>query len=423
MSDAPEQTGTPAVPTIAIVGAGIAGATAALTLRSAGFAGRVVLIGDEAEEPYRRPPLSKDVLRGTMPAERTRLKATTTWQEQDIELRTSCRVTDVDAAARSLTFDDGSVLAYDQLLLATGGAPRALPGTDGLDGVHTLRTLADVPRLHRALTPGTHVLVVGSGLIGAEVAASARAMDCEVTLLESESAPLSRVLPPVVGAVYAGLHRSHGARLHTDVTVKSVERDGESLVATDFDGTRYRADAVVVAIGMRPETELAERAGVAVDNGIVVDEYFATSVPGIFAAGDVANHPNLVLGGRQRIEHWQNAQEQGAAAARSMLGERTPFARVPWAWSDQYGVSLQITGWPAAGDDVVVRGDLDALDFVAIFHREGRLVGAVGVNRAAEIRAVRTLVTSAPYADPALLADPGTDLAKVDPATLTPAPA
>ncbi|MGH3951061.1 MAG: oxidoreductase C-terminal domain-containing protein, partial [Pseudonocardiaceae bacterium] len=181
----------------------------------------------------------------------------------------------------------------------------------------------------------------------------------------------------------------------------------------------WLADTVVVAIGMAPRTELAEQAGIAVDNGIVVDEFFHTSAPGVYAGGDVANQPNLVLGGRHRVEHWQSAQEQGAAVAKSMLGDRTPFARVPWCWSEQYGVNLQVTGWPAAGDDLTVRGDVTALDFTAIFHREGRLVGAVGVNRAAEVRALRRLVTEAPYAEADVLADPGTDLAKLDPATLS----
>lgn len=407
--------------TVAIVGTGVAGATTALTLRSEGFGGRVVLIGDEPEEPYRRPPLSKDVLRGTMPHERTRLRPSTTWQEQDIELRTGTWVTEVDVATRTLKFDDGPDLGFDRLLLATGGRPRALPETEGLEGVYTLRTLSDVPRLHQALAPGTRVLVIGAGLIGAEVAASARAMDCAVTMVEAESAPLSRLLPLAVSAVYAGLHRSHGVDLHTDVTLKSVHQDARGVVATDFDGRTYEADAAVVAIGMRPNTELAEQAGIAVDNGIVVDEYFATSVPGVYAAGDVANQPNLVLGGRHRVEHWQNAQEQGAAAAKSMLGDRTPFERVPWCWSDQYGVALQVTGWPAAGDDLTLRGDLDALDFTAIFHRKGRLVGAVGVNRAAEIRALRKLIAEAPFAEARLLADPETNLATVDPAGLSPA--
>lgn len=404
--------------TAAIVGTGVAGATAALTLRSEGFDGRVVLIGDEPDEPYRRPPLSKDVLRGSMPGEKTRLRPSQTWEQQDIELRTGTEVTGVDVDARTLSFESGEELPYDLLLLATGGRPRALPQAAGLDGVHLLRTLSDVPALRERLIPGSSVLVIGAGLIGAEVAASARALECSVMMLEAEPTPLSRLLPPVISDVYADLHRKQGVDLYTGVDVAHIERVDLGLLATDVEGTHWLADTVVVAIGMVPRTELAERAGLEVGNGIVVDEHFQTSAPGAFAAGDVANQPNVLLGGRHRVEHWQSAQEQGAAAAKSMLGERTPYARVPWCWSDQYGVNLQVTGWPVAGDDLTVRGDIEALDFTALFHREGRLVGAVGVNRAAEVRAVRKLITDAPYADPALLAGPETNLAKADPALL-----
>ncbi|MGH3517784.1 MAG: NAD(P)/FAD-dependent oxidoreductase [Haloechinothrix sp.] len=404
---------------VAIVGSGVAGATAALTLRSEGFDGRVVLIGDEPDEPYRRPPLSKDVLRGSMPQERTRLKPPQTWQQQDIELLTGTTVTRVDVGAQTLDLGDRGELCYDKLLLATGGRARRLPQTAPLAGVYTLRSLADVPAPRAALTPGSSVLVIGAGLIGAEVAASARAMECSVMMLESEHTPLSRLLPPAISRVYADLHREQGVDLFTGVDVRRLERVDLGLLASDAHDNHWLADTVVVAIGMVPRTELAEQAGIEVDNGIVVDEFFQTSAPGVYAAGDVANQPNLVLGGRHRVEHWQSAQEQGAAAAKSMVGDRTPFARVPWCWSDQYGVNLQVTGWPVAGDNVTVRGDLDALDFTAIFHRQGRLVGAVGVNRAAEVRALRKFVTEAPYAAAGVLADPGTDLATIDPATLS----
>lgn len=404
--------------TAAIVGTGIAGATAALKLRGGGFDGPIVLIGDEPEAPYRRPPLSKEYLSGSTPAERIRLRPEDFWQKQDIELRTSTRVASVDVADRVLVFDDGDELAYAQLLLATGGRPRPLPVASGLDGVHTLRTMSDVPALQAALRPGSSVLVIGAGLIGAEVAATARGLDCSVMMLEAEPLPLSRLLPPAVAEVYAGLHRQHGVDLHTGVQVSSLERIDLGLMATDTLGRKWLADTVVVAIGMVPRTELAEAAGLAVDNGIVVDEYFRTSAPGIFAAGDVASTPNLLLGGRHRVEHWTSAQEQGAAAARSMLGELEPYDRVPWCWSDQYGVNLQVTGWPAASDELTVRGSLDELDFTALFHRSGRLVGAVGVNRAAEVRAVRKLIAEAPHAPVDVLADPAVNLAKADPVEL-----
>ncbi|WP_034270347.1 NAD(P)/FAD-dependent oxidoreductase [Haloechinothrix halophila] len=402
-----------------VVGTGVAGATAALTLRSTGYEGRIVLIGEEPDEPYRKPPLSKDVLRGTMPFERTRLRAPQTWEQQDVELRTGERVVDVDVLARKLELDGGERLDYELLLFATGGSPRPLPVADGMAGVHMLRSASDVPALRDRLAEGSRVLVIGAGLIGAEVAATARSRGCAVTMLEAEPTPLSRLLPPRVAGVYADLHRSHGVELHTGVDVTGVERTESGLVTTDADGRGWTADTVVVAIGMVPNTELAERAGIAVDNGILVDEYFETSVPGVFAAGDVANQPNLMLGGRQRIEHWQSAQEQGAAAARNMLGDRTPFSQVPWCWSDQYGVNLQVAGWPMATDDLSIRGEVDSLNFTAVFHRDGRLVGAVGVNRAKEIRALRKLIATAPGAGPELLADDATDLGTLASSTVS----
>jgi 3-phenylpropionate/trans-cinnamate dioxygenase ferredoxin reductase subunit len=387
--------------TIVVVGAGVAGATAALTLRGEGFAGRVVLIGDEPAEPYRRPPLSKDVLRGTTPEHKIRLRPSEFWGQQDIELRTGTSVTDLDPGTRTISLSDGAELGYDKLLLATGGRPRSLPQAAGLRRAHTLRAVADVPALRSALGPDRRLLVIGAGLIGAEVAASARGMGVAVTMLEAAPSPLGRLLPPRIAEVYAALHREHGVELHTGVALERMDADGEGIVAVDRDGRHHRADCAVIAIGMRPCTELAEKAGLVVDDGIVVDEFGATSAPAVFAAGDVANQPNLTLGGRHRVEHWQNAQEHGAATARNMLGARTPFDRVPWCWSEQYKVNLQVCGWPEAGDDLTVRGRLDELDFTALFHRAGRLVGAVGVNRAAEIRTLRQQIAEDPYAVPA----------------------
>lgn len=393
--------------TTVIVGAGIAGASAALRLRSSGFAGRLLLIGDEPHEPYRRPPLSKDLLSGKTPGERTRLRPPETWADQGIELRTGTRVHALRADARKLELDGGETLSYDQLLLATGGRPRRLPQAEGVPGVHTLRGMSDLPELQAALVPDSSVLVVGAGLIGAEVAATARGLGCSVTMLEAEPHPLSRLLPPQVSQVYADLHREHGVELHTGVLIDGLEHTPDGVRATAGDRT-WLADTVIVAVGMVPCTELAEQAGLAVDRtlgGIVVDEYFETTAPGVFAAGDVANQPNPHLGGRHRVEHWTSAQEQGTAAAASMLGERNPYDKVPWCWSDQYGVNLQVTGWPSASDDLTLRGDLAGRDFTAIFHRDARLVGAVGVNRPKEVRTLRKLIAERPDATPDDLSD------------------
>ncbi|QMV21317.1 NAD(P)-binding protein [Streptomyces sp. SCUT-3] len=380
----------PAPRTVAVVGTGVAGTTAALTLRKEGFEGRIVLIGDEPHEPYRRPPLSKDLLRGDVPPERARLKPSSAWAEQGVELLTGTAVTGLDASA--LHFADGSRLPCDRLLLATGARPRTLPRAAGLDRVHTLRTLDDLPALRGDLASGGPLLVVGAGLVGLEVAATARQAGCEVTVLEAADRPLGRVLPPVLGRAVADLHRANGVRVHTGVGLRSLARHGDTLVATGHDGTEWTAAAVLVAVGTVPETALAERAGLAVADGIVVDRYGATGVPHVYAAGDVARRPDPVLGGLHRVEQWNHAQEHGAAVAANMLGGRRPFDAVPWGWTDQYGVVLQFCGHPAVGDDIAVDGDPGGFDFTAVVRRDGRPVGGVAAGRPAGFRALRGLV-------------------------------
>ncbi len=399
--------------TFVIVGSGVAGTTAALTLRTAGFDGRVVLVGDEPREPYPRPPLSKDVLRGETRPEQLRLRPPGFYAKRQVEILAGVSVTELDPAGRTVLLDDGSRLSYDRLLLATGGRARTLAQATGLAGVHTLRSLADAEALRADLRPGRSVLVVGAGFIGAEVAASARTVGCEVTMLEAAPAPLGRVLPPQLARLYIDIHRSHGVDLHTGVGIDRLQQDGSGLLAVATDGRSFAADVVVLGLGMSPEVTLAERAGLAVDNGIVVDEFCATSHPDIYAAGDVANAPDLLLGGRHRVEHWQHAQHQGATAARNMLGQREAFTEVPWCWSDQFDVNLQVCGAPAAWDEVWVRGALDSLNFVAIFARGGLLRGAVGINRGEDVRALRRLIQHAPRTDARLLADSSTDLAEL----------
>jgi len=386
--------------TTVIVGAGIAGASAALRLRSGGCPGRVVLIGDEPHPPYRRPPLSKDLLSGKTPEERIRIRPQEAWSQQGIELRTGTRVVALDVESRKVELADGEQLAYDQLLLATGGRPRELPQARGVPDVFTLRTINDVSALRDKLRPGSSLLVVGAGLIGAEVAATARGIGCAVMMLEAEQCPLSRLLPPQLAEVYTELHRSNGVDLHYGVQVASLERVDLGVLVTDTTGRKWIADTVLVAVGIAPNTELAEQAGLEIDaelGGIVVDEYLQTSAPGVFAAGDVACAPNLHLGGRHRVEHWTSAQEQGAAAAAGMLGERTSFDKVPWCWSDQYGKSLHVAGWPAATDQVSVRGSLEDYEFTAVFHRDDRLVAAVGLNRPKDVRTARKLIAEQPH--------------------------
>ncbi|NBM14185.1 FAD-dependent oxidoreductase [Streptomyces sp. GC420] len=377
--------------TIAIVGTGVAGTTAALTLRKEGFGGRIVLIGDEPEEPYQRPPLSKNMLRHSARPEAARLKPTSTWAEQDIELLTGTKVTGLDADALRLA--DGSQLPYDRLLLATGGRARTLPQAVGLDHVHTLRTLGDVAALRADLQPGGPLLVVGAGLVGLEVAATARAMGCQVTVLESSLQPLGRVLPARLRQEVMELHRAHGVRIHTDVRLERLDRHGDTLVATDHEGTLWEAQTVLVAVGMTPETTLARQAGLDLADGIVVDAYGTTSAPHIYAAGDVACHPDAILRQRVRIEQWNHAQEHGAAVAVNMLpGNHRPYDAVPWGWTNQYGVNLQICGHPAQADELIVQGGLTDFDFAAAAYRSGRLIGGIAAGRPVDFRALRRLV-------------------------------
>lgn len=379
-----------------IVGAGIAGVSAAGALRGEGYDGEIVILGEEPELPYRRPPVSKEIVRGEKTPDEIRIKKAEWYEQQSIGLRLESVVAAVDVAERTVGLATDETIDYDQLLLATGGRARS---PWAATGVRTLRSLADVPRLRGELAAGTRVVVVGAGLIGSEIAASANGLGCEVTLLETASLPLPHLLPPQLGEMYLDLHKTAGTDLHTDVTVTSIEDDGEQTVVHAGDGRSWAAPIVVVAVGMRPNVELAESAGITIatpedGGGIVVDAHGRTSAPGVFAAGDVANQPTPpflggVLGGRHRVEHWQGAQNHGTAVGKNMAGVDTPFTEVPWCWSDQYGHNLQVTGWPLATHELVLRGSLDDRDFIAYLIEDGILRGAVGLGRPGDIRAAR----------------------------------
>ena len=370
-----------------IVGAGVAGVSAAGALRAAGRQGEIVLIGDEPELPYRRPPVSKEIVRGEKTTDEIRIKKAEWFADQQITLRTGTTVSSMGDGAVHL---DDEELAYDQLLLATGG--RARNPWDAM-GIRTLRSVADVPHLQSEMAVGKHLIVVGAGLIGSEIAASARGLGCEVTLLETAHVPLPRLLPPELAQMYVELHKAEGTDLHTNVNVASIIDEGETVVRAD-DGRSWSGPVVVVAVGMEPNIALAEQAGLAIappedGGGILVDEFGHTSAPGIFAAGDVANQPNLVLGGRHRVEHWQGAQNHGTSVGKTMAGLEMPFAEVPWCWSDQYGHTLQVVGWPLATHELVVRGSLAEHDFTAYLLEDGVVRGAVAMARPGEIRTAR----------------------------------
>ena len=379
--------------TFVIVGANLAGGRAAAALRKAGFDGRVVLIGADPELPYERPPLSKEYLNGKMPRERLFINTVEYYQEQQIELRLGVAATRVDPQAHVVELADGEKLRFDRLLLTTGARERRLtvPGSD-LEGIYYLRTLADSDRLAGELQPGRRLVVIGAGFIGAEVAATAHGMGLEVSILEMAGVPLERALGEEVGRLYGEFHRDQGVELFTDEAIERFEGSGRVERVVGASGRGIACDVVVVGVGMEPETELAEAAGLAVENGIVVDEYCETSFAGIFAAGDVANFYHPVLDERLRLEHWANAQNQGVAAAESMLGKREPYIEIPWFWSDQYDLNLQYVGHARTWDRVVMRGDVASRKFSAFYMKDGKIRATLAVNRFKDIRPSRGLI-------------------------------
>jgi len=369
--------------TFVIAGAGLAGATAAEALRSEGFTGHVVLLGDEPERPYERPPLSKGLLLGTAERDTVHVHRAGWYAEHDVELRTNSAVVDLDRAAHRVRLADGEQIRYDKLLLATGAAPRTLPipGID-LDGVLQLRTLADSDQIAAAVTDGTRLVVIGAGWIGLEVAAAARTRGAEVTVVETASLPLQRVLGDRLAAAFADLHREHGVVFHFGARTRELRGAGRVSHVVLDDGTVLDADVVLIAVGVSPNTALAERAGLRVDNGILVDSTLRTDDPDIFAAGDVANVDHPLLRSRVRVEHWANALHSGPAAARAMLGRTDGYDRLPYFFTDQYDLGMEYAGWipPGATTDLIIRGDLGRREFVAFWTIDGRVAAGMNVN-------------------------------------------
>ena len=377
-----------------IVGAGHAGGRAAEAMRALGFTGGIVLIGEETHPPYERPALSKELLQGKHEAF-TPVRPHHYYDENDIECRFGTRATALDPTAKAVTLDTGETIPYGKLLLTTGAAVRrlAVPGED-LPNVLYLRTLDDSQALDERLADGGNVVVVGGGFIGLEVAASACLRGCNVTVLELIDRLMGRAVIPEISEAFLRIHQDHGVAVRLGEGVASFEGKSRVERVITTDGATLPADLVVVGIGIAPNDTLASDAGLAVADGIVVDAFCRTSAPDIFAAGDVTSHFNAFHGRHLRLESWQNAQNQAIAAARVMCGEDTPYADVPWMWSDQFETNLQIAGAPDHWDQVVFRGDAGSDDFIAFQIADGALVGALAVNRPRDMRFARRLIGS-----------------------------
>ncbi|MEA2428618.1 MAG: 3-phenylpropionate/trans-cinnamate dioxygenase ferredoxin reductase component [Thermoleophilaceae bacterium] len=391
--------------TFVIVGAALAGAKAAETLREEGFDGRVILLGDEHERPYERPPLSKDYLRGESPRDKAYVHEAGFYEEHDIELRTATTVSAIDIQEDAVELDGGHRVEYDALLVTTGAAPRRLPveGAD-LDGVRYLRTLPDSDALGEAIRASSRVAIVGAGWIGSEVAASARQMGTEVALIDTAEVPLERVLGRELGAFYRDVHTGHGVEFLGGTGVERIEGDGRVERVVLSGGRAIEADMVLVGIGVAPRAELAEAAGLEIDNGIKVSASLQTSAPNVYAAGDVAHAWHPLFGAHLRVEHWANALNQGPAAARSMLGTPVSYDRVPYFFSDQYDVGMEYSGHAVGWDSVVIRGDLGAREFIAFWLKDGRVLAGMNVNVWDVTEPIQALVRSGTRVDPGRLA-------------------
>jgi 3-phenylpropionate/trans-cinnamate dioxygenase ferredoxin reductase subunit len=395
-----------------IVGAGECGARAALALREGGYDGSVTLVGHEPHLPYERPPLSKDSMVSEAEPTPKLVGERQLFQDRQIDCITSTRAISIDRAGRSVAFADGKLLTYDKLLLTTGAVPRQLPlpGADGSRCAY-LRTHDDALRIRGALKPGSHIAILGGGFIGLEIAASARKRGAGVTVIEALPRILTRGVPEEIARIVDARHRAEGVTLACGKGVSALRESASGIEVTLSDGSVIAADLLVIGIGAVPVTELAAKAGLVIENGIAVDEQLRTSDPDIYAAGDCCSFPLAIYGGRRvRLECWRNAQDQGALAARNMLGAGEPASSVPWFWSDQYDLTLQIAGLPDEGKQIV-RRDLSESAFI-LFHLadDGRLLAASGIAHgnavAKDIRLAEMLIARGAKPDPAALAQP-----------------
>lgn len=393
--------------TVVIAGAGHAAGQTIVSLRHGGFEGRIVLVGEEPYLPYQRPPLSKKFLAGEVVEARLLLRQEKFYPEHQVEVRLGTRVTAIEPGARTALLSDGERLPYDKLVLATGSRAREvpLPGSQ-LAGVHYLRTIADVKRIRENFKPGASLVIVGAGYIGLEVAAVAVTHGLKVTVVELADQVMARIEAPQLAEFMARVHREAGVEIRCNTGVQAFKGDGRLRSVVGSDGREIPADLAIVGIGIVPNIEFAAAAGIVCDNGVMVDEYCRTSDPDVLAVGDCTNHPNPLLGRRLRLESVHNAQEQAKTAATTILGRLEPYAQIPWFWSDQYDLKLQIVGFSSRSEQAVVRGDPDSRSFALFYLDDGRLTAAYAVNSPREFMLSKKLIALGARPDPALLANP-----------------
>lgn len=387
---------------IVIVGSGGAGTKASESLRQRGYDGSLTLVTADPHPPYARPPLSKAYLRGELELEKFFLAL-----PDELDLRLSTTVAEI--ADSEIVLESGERLPFDRLLLATGSEPRRLPGAE-LTGIHYLRNVEDSDAIREAARAGHRAVVIGAGFIGSEVAASLRQLGLEVTLVEGGRLPLEHVFGPEIGAFYRDLHVAEGVEVLTSASLEGFDGDGSVQAARLEDGRTLEADLVVVGIGVSPRTELAEAAGLEVENGVLVSERLETSVPGIYAAGDIAHAQHPFYGTRLRVEHWFNAANMGPIAAANMLGEDTPYDRIPYFYSDQYDTKMEYLGYAPKWDEVVLRGDPKTRSFMAFWLEDDRVIAGMSVNVPDTTEPLEALIRGREPADRARLADADTPI-------------
>lgn len=399
-----------------IVGAGLAGATAAGTLRREGYEGEVVLVGAESRHPYSRPPLSKSFLRGETPFEEALVEPESFYEDNDIEVRLGVKATGIDPGDRRVDLEGGDGISYSKLLIATGSRNRRppLPGLD-LPGVHSLRTVDDAERIRAEIESGRRAVIAGMGFIGSEVAASLRQKGVEVTVVDGGTVPLGRVLGERIGAVLEAIHREHGVEMVFQDRAAGFEGSARVERMVTANGRTLECDFAVVGLGVEPVTEVVAESGVEIDDGIAVDELCRTNVEGVYAAGDVANHLHPVFGCRVRVEHWQHAIKHGRAAALSMMGKGAPYDEVHWFWSDQYTYNLQYAGWHREWEDLVVRGSLESRSFTAFYLHDGRMQATVAMGRGGDVLSGIPVIRARARVDPARLQDEEMDVKSLVP--------